>query len=444
MSRFLVTCWPFTGHVHNQLAIAEQLRARGHEVAFYTGPSARALLEGEGFEVFAFDRLDELRGYAGMRALEPADARSRPGPAVVRRALRDWLVETIPDQLADLEPLLERWPPDVIVCDLSLWAPIMVLWDKTGIPVALSSTFMGPLIPGPDAPPWGLGMAPPRGPLQRLLAGAIQWVTERAGAPMRARIDELRAAHGLGPAGATPNAFAARLPLYLVGNVRELDYGRRDLPASVHYVGSCVWHPPAAGEDAEWLASIRSDRPWVHVSESTVRVGEPYLLRAAALGLGGEPVEVLMTAGGHRDPGELGLGPMPTNVHLTRWISHAALLPRCSAVVTGGGAATVIAALRCGVPLVVVPTAHDKPDNARRVVDAGAGVRLAPRACTPERLLAAVRQVLTDPTFREGAQRASRQLAAAPGPPGAAALLEDLVPSAATAPSRAATAGRAR
>ena len=81
MSRFLVTCWPFTGHVHNQLAIAEELRDGGHEVAFYTGPSARALLEGEGFAVFAFDHLDEQRGYRGMRALEPADAAlaSKPG-----------------------------------------------------------------------------------------------------------------------------------------------------------------------------------------------------------------------------------------------------------------------------------------------------------------------------------------------------------------------------
>ena len=352
----------------------------------------------------------------------------------------------MPDQLADLEPLLEAWRPDVIVCDLSLWAPVMVLWEKTGIPVALSSTFMGPLIPGPDAPPWGLGMAPPRGPLARVAAAAIARVTERAGAPMRARIDELRAEHGLGPAGATPNAFAARLPLYLVGNVPELDYGRGDLPATVHYVGPCVWHPPATADDAMWLDQLPAGRPWVHVSESTVRVGDPYLLRAARRGLGGQEVEVIMTAGGHRDPRELDLGPLPANLHLTRWISHAALLPRCSAVVTGGGAATVIAALRCGLPLVVVPTAHDKPDNARRVVEAGAGLRLAPRACTPERLRAAVHEVLADPRFRERAQWAARRLAAAPGPAGAAALLEGLVPGAARAasPSRATAAGRAR
>ena len=43
---------------------------------------------------------------------------------------------------------------------------------------------------------------------------------------------------------------------------------------------------------------------------------------------------------------------------------------------TTGGPATIMAALRAGVPLVVVPTTWDKPDNARRVVEAGVGVRL--------------------------------------------------------------------
>ncbi len=429
MSRLLVTCWPFTGHVHSQLAIAGELRRRGHDVRFYTGPSAAPLLESEGYSVFAFERLDEQRGYAGMQALEPEDARARPKPAVVRRALREWLVETIPDQLADLEPLLARWRPDALVCDLSLWGPIMVLWEKTGIPVALSSTFMGPLIPGPDAPPWGLGMAPPRTRRERALAGTITWVTERAGAPMRARLDELRAEHGLPPAAATPNAFTARLPLYLVGNVPELDYGRHDLPASVHYLGSCVWHPPVCVEDATWLESLPDGEPWVHVSESTVRKGDPYLLRAAARGLGAAPWQVVMSTGGHRDPRDLGLGALPANVHVTRWVSHGALLPRCSAVVTGGGAATVIGALAHGVPLVVVPTAHDKPDNARRVVEAGAGVRLSPRECTPARLRAAVQEVLGDAGYRERAGRLAQRLAQAPGPAGAATLLEDLLPA---------------
>src|ERR1043165_8821319 len=70
-----------------------------------------------------------------------------------------------------------------------------------------------------------------------------------------------------------------------------------------------------------------------------------------------------------------GLGPLPANVHTPQWLNHGELLPRCSALVTVGGKATILAAMEAGVPLVLVPTTWDKPDNARRVTEAGAGLR---------------------------------------------------------------------
>jgi MGT family glycosyltransferase len=421
VSRFLFTLWPFTGHLLPQMAIAEALRERGHEVAFFSGEAVRDTLEGEGFALFPFERLDQERAFRSMRKIE-AGGRVRP-------VLRDWLVETIPDQLSDLRPVLEQWRPDVIATDLSLWGPIVVLHDAGPTPVALSSTFMGPLIPGRDAPAWGFGLPAPRTQRARVLNAGITRLTELAGRALRQRVDEIRAEHGLGPLPEPVNRYSARLPLYLVGNVRELDYGRRDLPPSVHYVGNCIWYPPTPREISEALAAVRSDRPWVHVADSTLASGEPRLLRAAVEGLAHEPVEVLVSTGGARAPEELGLGTLPVNVHVARWYDHGELLPRCAALVTVGGKATVLAAAEAGVPMVVVPTTWDKPDNARRVTQAGAGVRVPARQCTPERLRAAVRQVLDEPRYRMGAQRLAALLAAAPGPAEAARLLEGLAPA---------------
>ena len=95
-------------------------------------------------------------------------------------------------------------------------------------------------------------------------------------------------------------------------------------------------------------------------------------------------------------------------------------------MVTAGGTSTILSALQAGVPLVVVPTNWDKPDNARRVVEAGVGVRLAPKRCTPEALRAAVEEVLTDPTYRENAKHVAALLARASGPERAAELVEAL------------------
>jgi MGT family glycosyltransferase len=423
--RFLITLWPFTGHLLPQLSIAAALRERGHEVAFYSGEAVREPIEQLGFELFAFDRLDQERAFRYMRAVDVGDRRGRPGGGRLLPILRDWLVGTIPDQIADLKALLARWQPDAIATDLSLWAPMLVLWEAERIPVALSSTFMGPLIPGPDAPAFGFGLRPPRTRVARLGSAALTRLTELGATGMRRRVDAIRAEHGLAPLGESVNRYTARLPLYLVGNIPELDYERHDLPATVHYVGNCIHYPDAESSE-QWLAQIPTERPWVHVTESTLAYGDPFLLRTAIEALAQEPVELIVTTGVHRDASALGAGASASNVHVRRWLSHGELLPRCAALVTVGGKATVLAAAEAGVPMVLVPTTWDKPDNARRVTETGAGVKLSPRHLNAETLRDAVRKVLAEPAYAQAAQGLAGKLAAAPGSPRAAELLEAL------------------
>jgi len=171
---------------------------------------------------------------------------------------------------------------------------------------------------------------------------------------------------------------------------------------------------------------LPKEQPWVHASEGTVHVTSPFLLSAAAQGLGGLPMQVILTTGGNREPSELDLGPIAPNVHVVRWVSHTELLPRLGVMITTGGSATVQSTLKAGVPLIIVPTEWDKPDIARRVVETGAGLRLWPDECTPQRLRAAVEQVLGDPAFRRNAQRMAAAFARYGGPPQAAGLLEEL------------------
>jgi MGT family glycosyltransferase len=443
--RFLFTAWPFAGHLLPMLSIAIALRERGHDVAFYSGETARATVEQAGFELFAFEHVDEEHVVQLLRSVDGAGPRARPDGARVFPLLREWLAETIPDQVADLRGVLARWSADAIFTDVSLWGPMLVLWEADQIPVALSSTIMGTQIPGPDAPPPGFGLSPPRTRLGRLAAAALTRAAELGAMPMRRRVDEVRAQHGLPPLGESVNRYTARLPLYIVGNVRELDFNRRDLPDSVQYVGHCIWYPERAGS-RQWLDSIPTERPWVHVTESTMACGDPFLLRTAIDAFAEEPVEVVLTTGEERYAKVLAEGPLPANMHAAGWVSHGELLPRCSALVTLGGKSTVLAAAEAGVPMVIVPNNWDKPSNARRVTEAGAGIRLSPRRLDAPRLRAAVRELLDDPSYRQSAQRLAAQLASAPGPARAAELLEQLTPagSAMTCAAEATRGSRSR
>jgi MGT family glycosyltransferase len=440
MSRFLVTCWPFVGHLYPQISVAHALRDRGHEVAVYSHESVRAIVEGEGFTLLPFERVDDRR-YERIHALEAAVPPTQPKYrtlSVAMTAYRDMLIGSIPEMVADLQPIIRRWRPDVIVTDPALWASILVVWELTGVPVALLTQMIGSMVPGPDAPPWGPGLPPPRTFATRLLARAVKAGTDIVAFNMRRNINRVRAQYGLRPMGCSVNEFTGRLPLYLIPSVRELDYNRQDQPSNVHYIGPCVWTRPASGNSLDWLDTIPRDRPWVHATEGTAQYQEPFLLCAAATGLASQPLEVILTTGQpSRDPGVLGMNPLPANVHVERWISHEDLLPRCAALVTTGGAATVLASLKAGVPLLVVPTFWDKSDNAQRVVEAGAGLRLAPRRCTPEALRAAVMRLIEEPSFRDNARRMADRFAEVPGPRLAAELLERLAKEA-PAPATAA------
>ena len=424
MSRFLFTSWPLYGHMLPKLAMASALRERGHEAAFYTGSQARLLAEGEDIEVFPFERVDEHAIADAIRELEERAGVGRPSLGDVRRCFDRCLIEPMPGQVADVSAISRAWKPDAIVCDLPIWGPMVILAESTPMPVALASGFLGPPGSASDVPPPGLGLPSPRGPARRALAWGLARATDVAARRLRERVDALRAAHGLGPIGCSVNDYLARLPLTLVPSVRELDYDRRHAPPGVHYVGPCPWQPPEPPGARAWEETVPQGRPWVHVAASTMAGSDAGLLRVALRGLADRPVEVI--AAGGAVPADLQPEGLPANAHLAPWVNHARLLPRFDAVVTPGGAGTIVGALAAGVPLVVVPTVWDKPDNAQRVVEAGVGVRLSPRRCTAERLRAAVDEVLGNTAYRERAQRMAALLASAPGPAGAAALLEGL------------------
>ena len=412
MTRVLLACWPFEGHVFPQMSMAIALRDRGAEVAFYTDGSKRELIEGEGFEVLPFDRV--APAWERVHGRDRGTGGRREGLALLRAA-RQWIVGSIPAQVADLQDAIARWRPEVIGAEASMWGPLLVLSELGPVPVGLVSPLIGAQVPGAAG-----------SPARRLAARARTLAT----VPLRRRIDNIRARYDLAPMGCSVNAYFGRLPLYLVLSVPELDGERDDLPLTVHYVGACQWHPPEPPGTVAWLDGLPHERPWVHVTEGTSRFQDHFLLGAAADGLAGAPLEAILTTGHGLDALEVGIATNAPNVHVTKWLSHDVLLPRCAAVVTTGGMGTVMAALRAGVPLVVVPTGWDKPANARRVVAAGVGVQLSPRDCPPAKLRDAVEDVLGDSRYRRNARRAADLLAAAPGPDGAAELIEALATAA--------------
>lgn len=91
---------------------------------------------------------------------------------------------------------------------------------------------------------------------------------------------------------------------------------------------------------------------------------------------------------------------LPAGVHAFSYLPFSQLLPRCSALIYPGGIGTMAQAIKAGIPHLVVPHAHDQPDNAFRVKRLGLGDWIYPEHYKAARVARTMRQVLASAEIR--------------------------------------------
>jgi sterol 3beta-glucosyltransferase len=106
-------------------------------------------------------------------------------------------------------------------------------------------------------------------------------------------------------------------------------------------------------------------------------------------------------------------------------VPHSWLFPRMAAIIHHGGAGTTAAALRSGVPALVVPFTADQPFWGVRVHALGVGPRPIPRRrLTPERLAEAVDGMVNDRAMRDQAVALGKKIRSEDGVGRAVEIIE--------------------
>jgi rhamnosyltransferase subunit B len=99
------------------------------------------------------------------------------------------------------------------------------------------------------------------------------------------------------------------------------------------------------------------------------------------------------------------------NTFVTSYAPYSQVFRQAAVVVHQGGIGTTAQGLRAGRPALIIPFAHDQPDNAMRVVRAVAGLSIPRAKYSAPRAASVIRELLDNETYKAGAQRAAASLA---------------------------------
>jgi rhamnosyltransferase subunit B len=86
------------------------------------------------------------------------------------------------------------------------------------------------------------------------------------------------------------------------------------------------------------------------------------------------------------------------------------IMPACSAIVHAGGIGTCAQSIRAGVPQLIIPHAHDQPDNAARIQKLGLGARLYPEQYRAAKAAKMLHQIRQSPAIAEACREYSGKI----------------------------------
>lgn len=411
MSRIVLACWGSYGDLFPYLAIATELKALGHVPVVTTCAIYEELVTAEGFE------FRPLRPY-----VEPDDtallARVMDAGRGTEVILREFVAAPVGESYEDIAAAADG--ADLIVSHPITVAARMVAekhklpWVASVLaPMQFFSAYDFPVLPN----------APRMAALRRLgpwTSRLIMAVARRITASWLAPVASFRAGLGLPPV-ADPlfeGQFSPHGNLALFS--RHFGDAQRDWPEKTEITGFPFFNR-AIAMPRELTEFLEAGEPPVVFTLGSAAVAVPGgFFEESAKAIADLQCRAVLLVG--RYPGNVPRH-LPPNVLAIDSAPHDQLFPRASAIVHQGGVGTTGQGMRSGKPVLVVPHAHDQPDNAFRVKNLGTARVLYPKRYVAARVVREVRVLLSDKRYAERADAVGRAIRAETGAASAAAAI---------------------
>ena len=425
MARILVTTFGSLGDLHPYLALALELKRRGHRPVVATHDTYRRRAEALGLEFAAIRPSYEQFGDPAVVLREAMDER-RGSEVVLHKLVLPFIRQSRDDLLA-----AARGADLVVDHALTFASPLVTealripRVSSTLQPFAMFSAYDPPVAP---AVPW-LSALRALGPLPWRVLWALGRATTRH---WFREVDAMRAEMKLPARREHPMLEGTSRELHLALFSRELGRPQPDWPASTVQTGFPIHDRGESGEGlSPALATFleRGEAPLVFtLGSAAVAAADGFYpaAAAAARALGRRAVLLTGLEGMNPVPGVPGVEDAPAGspVVTAGYAPHSELMPRAAAIVHQGGVGTTAQAMLAGRPMLVVPFSHDQPDNAARCARLGIARTLARWRVSAAAFVRELSLLLADPATAARAAAVAERMRREPGAAGAAEAIE--------------------
>lgn len=399
------------GDTQPMVVLGRELMGRGHDVVVGASPNTVDFIRAAGVEVAPVgpDSQQVLESPDGQRWLASGNAKAFMA-ALSRIAHESW-----PSTSEEMIELCRG--ADVIVAGILAEDGAACLGEAMGVPVVALHT--APMRASSAQPGMMVTTKALPGPLNTLTGKMFERVWWRG---YRSDIGALRSQLGLAPTRrTTPARMASAGALELQAYSPTLVPGIHGRVPRRPVVGFLV--PDEAmrvslgeeGIDAELDAWLDAGEPPIYLGFGSMPITDPAatlaMVRQVAADLGRR---ALVSAGWGRLAALGAEAPHSDDLRCESGnLDHVRLLPRCAAAVHHGGAGTIAASTRAGVPTVVCSLFADQPFFGSRIERLGVGAHVPFAQLDGAGLEAALRRAL-QPGAVEAARRLGEQLRAEP------------------------------
>jgi rhamnosyltransferase subunit B len=401
-ARIVLTTFGSLGDLYPYLAIGQGLKTRGYDPVVATSASYEPLVRGHGLD-FAPVRPDILDPDAMRAEMRHVMDEHRGSELVIKR----WVLPSLRDAYADIFAAAEG--ASLLISHLLTFATPMVA-EVRGIPwvsTALQpSYFLSVYDPPAISRVGSLTRAP--------FLGTWFWrlyhrLARRIIDPWFAPLDTMRRELDLPPMDSPPIIGGHSPYLVLAFFSPLLAQPQPDWPPHTVVTGFPFLDDPGSGELPEQLAAFLTEGPPPVVftlgSAAVMTPGSFYEVSAEAAARAGCRAVLLIG----RDAPQSPTFASPDIIAID-YAPHATLFPRAAVNVHQGGIGTTAQAMRAGKPMLVVPFAHDQPDNAQRVERLGISRTIPRRRYSAERAANGLRRLLADPAYARRAESIGRHV----------------------------------